>query len=141
MSDAQADGERRSGEFSRDPALDPKELFAVIEDEENLHRVLGVMREFLSRRDTHSLERGVAVYVRSARTRSEPIEKVLAALETIADELERDATPGFIERDTPLRTVVLRGVLLAFYGAEVVQREDDARHRRLQNRDRRRPDD
>jgi len=132
-------GGARSGDFSRDPVFDPVELFEVIAHDDNVHRVLDAMREFIRRKDTAALERAVALYVRSARTRSEPIETVLGTLQTVADELERDGAPGFVERDTPLRHVLLRGVLLAFYGADVVRREETARRDRVERR--RLPDD
>ena len=131
-------GAERSGDFSRDPVFDPSELFEVIAHDDNVHRVLDAMREFIRRTDTNALERAVAIYVRSARTRGEPIETVLATLQTVADDLERDSAPGFTQRDTPLRHVLLRGVLLAFYGADVVRREESARRERLE---RRRPPD
>ena len=128
-----ASGER-SGDFSQDPVFDPSELFEVIAHDDNVHRVLGAMREFIRRNDTGALERAVAIYVRSARTRGEPIETVLGTLQTVADDLERDAAPGFKQRDTPLRHVLLRGVLLAFYGADVVRREESARRDRAERR-------
>ena len=133
---SERDSERRSGDFSKDPIFDPAELFDVIEHEESVHRVLDAMRQFVTRHDLRLLERGVAVYVRSARARNESIEKVLAGLETIADELERGGVPGFKERDTPLRGIVLRGVLLAYYGADTVRREADARTKRAEHRSR-----
>lgn len=120
----------RSGKFSSDPVFDPAELFDVLEHEENVNRVLDAMGEFRRHGDTQLFQRAVAVYVRSARARNEPVETVLGTLETIADELERDAQPGFTQRDTPMRHLVLRGVLLAFYGADVVRREERARRER-----------
>jgi hypothetical protein len=128
------DGDERSGDHSQDPVFDPAELFQVIEQETNADRVLAAMREFLRRSHTAEFERAVAVYVRSARTRGEPIEVVLGTLQAVADELERDAPPGFKERDTPLRHLLLRGVLLAFYGADAVQREESARRERAERR-------
>ena len=128
-----ANGER-SGDFSQDPVFDPTELFEVIAHDDNVHRVLAAMGEFIRRNDTGALERAVAIYVRSARTRGEPIEAVLATLQTVADDLERGGAPGFRERDTPLRSVLLRGVLLAFYGADVVRREESARRDRSERR-------
>ena len=124
----------RSGEFSRDPALDPAELFDVIQHDDNVHRVLAAMREFIRRNEYDTFERAIAVYVRSARARREPIETVLGTLQTVADDVERDAPPGFSQRDTPLRHVLLRGVLLAFYGADAVQREESARRERVERR-------
>lgn len=129
-------GSERSGRFSSDPVFDPEELFEVVLREDDVDGVLAAMREFHRYGDTRLFERAVAVYVRSARARGEPVETVLAALETIADELERDSSPGYVQRDTPLRHVVLRGVLLAFYGADTVRREESARQERV---DRRRP--
>ena len=123
-------GEQRSGDFSRDPTFNPAELFDVIEREESLERVLAAMREFEQRGEGQLFARGVALYARSARARGESIETVLAALETIADSLDRDGQPGFAQRETPLRHLVLRGVLLAFYGAGAVRREEDARRER-----------
>ena len=127
---ARSDAGRRSGDFSSDPIFDPTELFEVIEREDNVHRVLDAMRQFVSQKDAQLLERGVALFVRSARARGEPVETVLAKLESIADELERGGAPGFRERDTPLRSTVLRGVLLAFYGSDAIRQAADARSRR-----------
>jgi hypothetical protein len=126
--------DQRSGDFSRDPVFDPSELFEVVARDDNVRRVLDAMREFIRRNDTSALERAVAIYVRSARARGEPIETVLGTLQTVANDLERDATPGFRQRDTPLRHVLLRGVLLAFYGADVVRREESARRGRVEHR-------
>jgi len=111
-----------------------EELFEVIEHDANVDRVSEAMRAFLARGDTASFERSVAVFVRSARARHEPVEIVLAALESLVDAVEASGVPGFDRRNTPLRHLVLRGVLLAFYGAEVVQREADARQERVERR-------
>jgi len=132
--DGAAGASERSGRFSSDPVFDPDELFEVLRREDDTDRLIGAMREFRHRGDLHLFERAVAVYVRSARARGEPVETALAALEQIADELERDSTPGFTQRDTPLRHVVLRGVLLAFYGADAVRREESARQGRVDRR-------
>jgi len=132
--DGAAGASERSGRFSSDPVFDPDELFEVLRREDDTDRLIGAMREFRHRGDLHLFERAVAVYVRSARARGEPVETALAALEQFADELERDSTPGFTQRDTPLRHVVLRGVLLAFYGADAVRREESARQGRVDRR-------
>ena len=128
------DVDQRSGNFSQDPVFDPTELFEVVAHDDNVRRVLGAMREFIRRNDTRALERAVAIYVRSSRARGEPIEIVLGTLQTVADDLERNSTPGFSQRDTPLRHVLLRGVLLAFYGADAVEREETARRQRVEHR-------
>lgn len=127
-------GEQRSGDFSRDPTFNPGELFDVIEREESVERVLAAMREFEQRGEEQLFARGVALYARSARARGESVETVLGVLETIADSLDRDGQPGFPQRETPLRQLVLRGVLLAFYGAGAVRREEDARRARTAQR-------
>jgi hypothetical protein len=82
------------------------------------------------------LARAIAVFVRSARTRGEPIERVLGTLESLADASEGRARGGYAERDTPLRKLALRGVLLAYYGEDAVQRESAARERRAVTRQR-----
>lgn len=124
------DGERLSGDFSSDPAFDPAELFAVIQRDENVARVSGAMRAFIERGDTDSFQHAVAIFVRSARAREEPIERVLGVLEELVDGLEGHPLPGSAERETKMRTLVLRGVLLAFYGGEAVEREDSKRQSR-----------
>jgi len=119
-----------SGAYSSDPILDPAELFDVLEREESRNRVLSAMREFHRLDDGQLFAHAVAVFVRSARARGDVIETVLGTLDAIADELERNAAPGFQERDTPMRNLVLRGVLLAFYGSATVEREKAARAER-----------
>lgn len=123
-----------SGEFSRDPTFDPNELFEIIGREENLSLVFQAMHRFTQQADASLFERAVAIFVRSARARGEPVEVVLATLQELADELERDAAPGFARRDTSMRHLVLRGVLLAFYGPEVVANEAAARADRVERR-------
>lgn len=126
--------DRRSGDFSQDPTFDPGELFDVIQRDASIEGVLAAMREFERRGEEQLFARGVAIFARSARARGESVETVLAALEKIADELEEDGQPGFAQRETPLRHLVLRGVLLAFYGPEAVSREDHARRERVARR-------
>ena len=105
----------RSGDFSQDPRFDPERLFEVVSGAKNGERVSEAMRAFLARRDAPAFERAVAVFVRSARARGEPVERVLGVLVELAEEREgsgypHDWTP------TDLRRLILRGVLLAFYG-------------------------
>jgi hypothetical protein len=107
-------GNARSGDFSDDPAFDPEQLFEVIGREENAERVSTAMRAFLVRGDTPAFEQAVAVFVRSARARGDPVERVLAVLIALVEESEgfsypHDRTPS------DLRWAVLRGVLRAFY--------------------------
>jgi hypothetical protein len=105
----------RSGDFSHDPALDPEQLFTVIGRTENTERVSEAMRAFLHRGDAQAFERAIAVFVRSARARNEPVERVLAVLIGLAEALEGAGYPHDWTL-TDLRWVILRGVLLAFYG-------------------------
>src|SRR5690242_20280915 len=100
----------RSGEFSRDPMFDPTELFAVIERERSVDAVVAAMQQFQRNGDLDLLARGVAIFARSARARGDSVETVLGALQRIVDALENTAQPGFPGRETPLRTLVLRGV-------------------------------
>jgi hypothetical protein len=110
-----ADPSARSGDFSQDPAFDPEQLFQVISHEENTERVSQAMRAFLANRDVARFEQAVAVFVRSARARGEPVERVLAVLIELAEAREGGPYPHDWTL-TDLRLVVLRGVLLAFYG-------------------------
>ena len=104
----------RSGDFSQDPAFDPEQLFQVIGREENMERVSEAMRVFLNQRHTETFERAVAVFIRSARARGEPVERVLAVLIELAQAREGFSSPH--DQTTDLRWLVLRAVLLAFYG-------------------------
>jgi len=113
----------RSGDFSQDPAFDPEELFRVISEEENAERVSHAMRTFIANHDVERFEQAVAVFVRTARARGEPVERVLAVLIELAEAREGAAYPHDWAL-TDLRLVVLRGVLLAFYGdSSVAPRE------------------
>lgn len=126
---------KRSAEFSKDPMFDPKELFEVIENGENQGRVREAMLKFVDRGDPELLSQAIAIFVRSAHARGEAIEQVLASLESLANASEGSAREGYAERDTPLRQLAMRGVLLAYYGEEAVNRESEARERRLATRD------
>ncbi len=130
----------RSGEFSRDPMFDPAELFAVIAREPSVDAIVAVMQKFKRSADPDLLARGVAVFARSARARGDSVETVLGALQRMVDALETGGLPGFPGRETPLRNLVLRGVLMAFYGEEVVDREADARDRRVEHQNAARQD-
>lgn len=105
----------RSGDFSQDPTFEPDQLFQVIGREENVDRVTEAMRKFLDQGDVARFEQAVAVFVRSARARGEAVERVLAVLIELAEAREGVAYPHDWSL-TDLRWVVLRGVLLAFYG-------------------------
>ena len=105
----------RSGDFSEDPTFDPEQLFQVIGHEENAERVSEAMRAFLARQDVPAFERAIAVFIRSARARGAPVERVLAVLIELTEEREGVRHPH--DRSaTDMRRLVLRAVLLAFYG-------------------------
>ncbi len=128
----------RSGDFSHDRAFDPEQVFDVIGREENAEAVSYAMRTFLANPDVERFEQAVAVFVRSARARGEPVERVLAVLIELAEAREGAAYPHD-RRPTDLRLVVVRGVLLAFYGdAPAAPRAPEVERR--SGDDRRRPD-
>ncbi len=134
--DVPATPRARSGDFSRDPTFDPEQLFEVISREENAELVSEAMRAFLGNHDATRFEQAVAVFVRSARARGDPVERVLAVLIDLAEAREGSAYPHDWSL-TDLRLVVLRGVLLAFYGdtsvpprAPGVERRTGAERRR-----------
>ena len=97
--------------------------------EESAERVSQAMRAFLDNGTVSSLEQAVAVFVRSARARGEPVERVLAVLIELAEAREGSAYPHDWTL-TDLRLVVLRGVLLAFYGDTSVARRAPGVERR-----------
>jgi hypothetical protein len=92
------------------------------------------MRAFLANGDVPRFEQAVAVFVRSARARGEPVERVLAVLIELAKARDEPA----YSHDwtlTDLRRLILRGVLLAFYGdasprASEVERRGSGERRR-----------
>jgi hypothetical protein len=124
-SDDRVQEKARSGDFSQDPAFDPDHLFEIIGREQSAERVSHAMRAFLDNRDLERFEQAVAVFVRSARARGDPVEKVLAVLIEFAEAREGASAPHDW-KPSDLRRVVLRGVLLAFYG----EARNDARNDR-----------
>jgi hypothetical protein len=129
----------RSGDFSQDPALDPDQLFQVVSREENADRVAEAMRKFLAQGDVARFQQAIAVFVRSARARGESVERVLAVLIELAEAREGVAYPHDWSL-TDLRWVVLRGVLLAFYGDTSLAAREAGNERRSGG-ERRRADD
>lgn len=113
-----SDEQSRSGDFSQDPTFHPEGLFRIIGRAENTTRVSEAMRVFVDRGDRDALERAIALYVRSARARNEPIERVLAVLIELATVREGAAAPHHLD-PSELRQLLLKGVLLAFYGESV----------------------
>jgi hypothetical protein len=106
------------------------------ENEVHIDKIAQAMREFVDRGDGKAFEHAVADYVRAARERKLPVEQVLGELEAIADTQERHRLNGLVILDrTELRKLILRGVLLAFYGAEVMAlRESESAERQPERR-------
>ncbi len=92
-----SDDEQRSGDFSQDPSFDPEGLFRAFGRAENTAGVSEAMRVFADRGEAEAIERAVALFVRSARARNEPIERVLAVLIELATGREGTAAPHDLE--------------------------------------------
>ena len=123
-------GAARSGDFSRDPAFDAERLVQIIGSDESAERISQAMHAFIDRGDDAAFSHAVADYVRSATARGEPIERVLAVLIELAEEREGRSYPHDWQ-PSGLRRLVLRGVLLAFYGEDAVKAgASDQRRRR-----------
>lgn len=128
------DGGLRSGDFSSDPRFDPEARFEAVANAENEGQVSEAMRAFVQHADPDHFARAVAVYVRSARSRKASVEEVLGVLNRLAVRHEGSRFGAEDER-TELRTLMLRGVLLAFYGADAVMRDEQRRARRAADTD------
>ena len=81
------------------------------------------MRKFLAGGDTAAFERAVGLYVASARSRQEPLERVVGALVMLASDVEGPQ----IDLDTPsgqsrMHELIFSGILRAFYGGVAVER-------------------
>jgi hypothetical protein len=100
-------------------------------DGRNTDRIAAAMREFLDRADAPAFERSVAEFVHTARDQNLPIERVVADLEALADIVERNRLNGnvILER-TELRQLMLRGVLLAFYGTAPMEHTESRQRER-----------
>ena len=107
----------RSGDFSNDPQFDPDEAFSLFTSAETEEHVFEAMRRYVdSGERSGPFARAVAVYVRAARTRGEPVERVLAILTRLADKVQ-ESTRGFSGYEpNELRMLILHGVLLAYFG-------------------------
>ncbi len=107
----------RSGDFSKDPRFDPEEAFSVFSRAETEEHVVDAMRRYVDSGERRApFAEAVAVYVRAARARSEPVERVLAILTGLADRVQ-DSTRGFAQFEpNEFRMLILRGVLLAYFG-------------------------
>lgn len=107
----------RSGDHTRDPRFDAEERFEVVNAGESRARMSAAIDAFGEDFDSNAFERAVAVYVRSARERAEPVEHVLAALTDLLRVVdERYVHKGKLLDPSAAQTLVIRGVLLAFYG-------------------------
>ena len=120
----------RSGDFSSDPRFDPEEAFSLFSRAETEEHVIDAMRRYVSSGERRGpFARAVAEYVRAARTRGEPVERVLAILTTLADRVQ-DSTRGFAQFEpNELRSLILHGVLLAYFGDSEMRGERPTRRR------------
>jgi len=120
----------RSGDFSRDPRFDADEQFEVVSAAAGAEEVAAAMRHFVVSGDEERLARAIAIYARSARARGEPIERVLATINGVVEGTEGTPVVGSEGDPSRLRQLVMRGLLLTFYGADAVSDDEDAHARR-----------
>ena len=122
----------RSGDFSADPVFDPNETFDAVESAQSERDMSTAVGRFLDAGNHDRFARAVAVFVRAARARRQPVESVLAVLNQIAIDHEGRPQVGAEAHPTELRTLILKGVLLAFYGNE--ERRGTEERRRTHDR-------
>lgn len=120
----------RSGDFSSDPRFDPEEAFSLFSRAESEEHVIDAMRRYVDSGERRGpFARAVAVYVRAARARGEPAERVLAILTRLADRIQ-EPTRGFSQFEpNDLRELILHGVLLAYFGEAEPGAERPSRRR------------
>ena len=115
---------------SQSPEL-PPEVYEHITASENTEQAVAAMKVFLIQGDEEAFEYAVAVYVASARTRQEPIERVVGALCLLASDLEGPRFENDIRlHPTRMHELLFAGVLRAFYGDPAVLRAVGARAQR-----------
>ena len=125
----------RSGDFSLDPTFDVEELFAPVTREVSRRLIEDAFRGHLGAPNVVEVARAIAVYVRTSRQRGHAIEHVVRDLESIQTRVEGPHAQALpLTEPTSLRQAVLHGILLAFYGAEIVAREDRRRGDRRKRR-------
>lgn len=110
----------RSGDFSQDPHFDVDEQFEVISAATSAEQAAAAMRQFLASGNEEQFAKAIAIYVRSAHARGEPIERVLATINEVVEGAEGAATIGSEREPSRMRQLVLRGLLLSFYGWNAV---------------------
>ena len=99
------------------------EIYERLTDTQNTEKAVEAMKLFLRERDEEQFELAVAVYVASARSRQEPIEKVASGLSLLAGVLEGPQSDDlFFLRPTRLHQLIFNGILRAFYGDIAVDR-------------------
>ncbi|MEX2110740.1 MAG: hypothetical protein WD802_09075 [Gemmatimonadaceae bacterium] len=108
----------------RDSHQVPPELYKDLTAPENTSKAVEAMKVFLLRGDEAAFEDCVAIYVASARHRQEEIETVFGALCQVAVELEGPRREGLVSHTpTRMHQLIFSGILRAFYGDVVVDRE------------------
>ena len=115
---------------SQPPEL-PPDIYEHITASENTEQAVAAMKLFLLQGDEEAFEYAVAVYVASARTRQEPVERVVAALCLLASDLEGPRSENdILLNPTRMHELLFAGVLRAFYGDPAVLRAIGARAQR-----------
>src|SRR4051812_30928257 len=91
---------------------------------QNVQAAVKAIKLFLTKGDEEAFEKSVALYCASAQGRKESVEAVLAVLTTLARELEQPTVfDDFPAHPTTLHARIFAGILRAFYGNTVVDRE------------------
>lgn len=99
------------------------EIIEQLTAAQNTEKAVEAMKLFLVEGGEEKFELAVAVYVASARSRQEPIEKVAGALSALAGVLEGPQSDDlFLMRPTRLHQLIFSGILRAFYGDITVDR-------------------
>lgn len=99
------------------------EIIEQLTAAQNIEKAIEAMKLFLLDGGEEKFELAVAVYVASAHSRQEPIEKVAGALSALSGVLggpQSDET--FLARSTRLHELIFNGILRAFYGDIAVDR-------------------
>lgn len=105
--------------MSNTAPLIPPELYEHLTNAENIDQVTRAIRSFLDNNDEVRFEYAVALYLASARSRAEPIDRVLQVLTNLGDTIEGQVSSP----PSHLRVSIFRGILRTFYGEVTVEGE------------------
>ena len=109
----------------------PAAVYEHLTAAENHEQAVAAMQIFVRQGDEEAFEYAVAIYVASARSREDPIERVASTLCLLAANLEgprseKDTLVG----PTRMHQLIFSGILRAFYGDAAVLRAVGARAQR-----------